>query len=165
MTSRADFSVVWVSCATNLQSFGSSLSTPPPPQSVGIVVRRRFVASSSRARRRVTCRAPALPPVTADVSILTRRDIRHPRSHLFFTFRLPPLSLFLSPPRRLPPNRFVIPPPVGGDVFLFLASFKVISHPPTSSHQQIQAFPLRQGCRKLGEKNKRNRPQLSLLAC
>lgn len=168
MTSRADFSVVWVSCATNLQSFGSSLSThPPPPHLSRLVLWSEgglwHPPPGPDAGSRVALRR--CPPVTADVSILTRRDIRHPRSHLFFTFRLPPLSLFLSPPRRLPPNRFVIPPPVGGDVFLFLASFKVISHPPTSSHQQIQAFPLRQGCRKLGEKNKRNRPQLSLLAC
>lgn len=63
------------------------------------------------------------PPVTADVSLLTRRDIRHPQSHLFFTFPLPPLSLFLYLPRRFPPDRFVIPPPVGGDVFLFYSYF------------------------------------------
>lgn len=137
VTSRADFSVVCVSCATNLQSFGSSPSHswlvlwsegglwhPPPGPGAG----------SRVALRRC-------PPVTADVSILTRGDIRHPQSHLVFPFRLPPLSLFLYLPRRFPPNRFVIPPPVGGDAFRSSASFAVISRPPTSSHQQIQTFP------------------------
>lgn len=163
MTSRSDFSVVCVSCATNLQSFGSSLPTLAflsqtcPPLLCWLVLWSEgglwHPPPGADAGSRVALRR--CPPVTADVSILTRRDIRHPQSHLFFSFRLLPLSLFLSLPRRFPPNRFVIPPPVGGDAFLFSASFTVISHPPTSSHPQIQTFPLRQGCTKLGEKNKR----------
>lgn len=161
MTSRADFSVVCVSCATNLQSFGSSLPTlpllsqkcPPPPvgwycgQKVCGILLQGLAPGSRVALRRC-------PPVTADVSILTRRDIRHPQSHLFFHISSPALVIIsliclaaFLPIGLLSPRRL--------EVMCFF--FTVISRPPTSSHQQIQTFPLRQGCTKLGGGEKQER--------